>query len=190
MAALVLVPVVIALIFKIISARAADQARKEVWLQRAKYAIGEYTLYLFLAFSYLAYLSLFVQVKYLNSEMLSYVGLALGALFVGTGVLFAVVYARADSYFTEFREKFHAEGWGHRFYLFVMGERLLSPACLVALSSKSYGTVPVIALYVALIIILLLVRPYKGSKKNFRPLANYLIMVIVAGILMGIAIKN
>lgn len=122
--------------------------------------------------------------------MLGYLGLALGALFLGTGVLYAVVYARADSYFTEFREKFHAEGWGRRFYLFVMGERLLSPAFLAMLSSKPLGTAPVMALQAALIVLLLLIRPYKGSKKNFRPLANYAITVIVAGILLVIAFTN
>ena len=122
--------------------------------------------------------------------MLGYLGLALGALFLGTGVLYAVVYARADSYFTEFREKFHAEGWGRRFYLFVMGERLLSPAFLAALSSKPLGTAPVMVLQAALIVLLLLIRPYKGSKKNFRPLANYAITVIVAGILLVIAFTN
>ena len=122
--------------------------------------------------------------------MLGYLGLALGALFLGTGVLYAVVYARADSYFTEFREKFHAEGWGRRFYLFVMGERLLSPAFLAMLSSKPLGTAPVMVLQAALIVLLLLIRPYKGSKKNFRPLANYSIMIVVAGILLGIAYTN
>ena len=122
--------------------------------------------------------------------MLGYLGLALGALFLGTGVLYAVVYARADSYFTEFREKFHAEGWGRRFYLFVMGERLLSPAFLAMLSSKPLGTAPVMVLQAALIVLLLLIRPYKGSKKNFRPLANYAITVIVAGILLVIAFTN
>ena len=122
--------------------------------------------------------------------MLGYLGLALGALFLGTGVLYAVVYARADSYFTEFREKFHAEGWGRRFYLFVMGERLLSPAFLAMLSSKPLGTAPVMVLQAALVVLLLLIRPYKGSKKNFRPLANYAITVIVAGILLVIAFTN
>ena len=190
MAGLILVPLIAALVFKIASAKAADQARMEAWLQRAKYAVGEYALYLFLAFSYLGYLSLFVQVKYLGSGMLDYLGLALGGLFVGTGVLYAVVYARADSYFTEFREKFHAEGWGRRFYLFVMGERLLSPVFLAALSSQPFGTAPVMALQATLIVLLLLVRPYKGSKKNFRPLANHAIAVIIAGILLGIAFTN
>ena len=39
-AGLILVPLIAALVFKIASARAADQARKEAWLQRAKYAAG------------------------------------------------------------------------------------------------------------------------------------------------------
>ena len=68
-----------------------------------------------------------------------------------------------------------------------MIEKILSPAFLVILSSKSYGTAPIIALYVVLMIIVLKVNPYQGKRKNYRPVANYLIMIIIAGILLGIA---
>ena len=71
-----------------------------------------------------------------------------------------------------------------------MIERIISPAFLVILSSKSYGTAPIIAIYLTLIVVLLVVRPYKGARKNYRPFANYLIAVMVSGILLGIAFSN
>ena len=71
-----------------------------------------------------------------------------------------------------------------------MIERIISPAFLVVLSSKAYGTAPIIAIYATLIIIVLKVRPYKGKKSNYRPLTNYLIMVIIAGILLGISVSG
>ena len=98
-----------------------------------------------------------------------------------------VLYVKAESYFIEFKEKFHEEGCGSRFYLLIMIERIIAPGCLVALSSKSYGTAPVIVLYLALAVVLCSTRPYKGSKKNFRPMANYIIMIVIAGILLAIA---
>ena len=42
-------------------------------------------------------------------------------------------------------------------------------------------------LYLALAVVLCSTRPYKGSKKNFRPMANYIIMIVIAGILLAIA---
>ena len=107
MAVLVIIPLIIALIFKIISCKVNDVDKKEIWLQRAKWALGEYALYVFLSFSYLAYLSLFIQVKYLGSDMLSYLGVGVGAIFVVAGVLFMILYAKAETYFIEFTEKFH-----------------------------------------------------------------------------------
>ena len=75
MAIMVAVPAISALVCKIISVRSEANEDKEKWLKRAKLLIGEYTLYLFLCFSYLAYLSLFVQIKYLGSDMLHYMGI-------------------------------------------------------------------------------------------------------------------
>ena len=106
MAALVLVPLLFALVFKIISCK-ADDSKKDLWLQRAKWALGEYTLYIFLSFSYLAYLSLFIQVKYLDSDTLSYIGVGVGVLALATGIFFMVLYMKAETYFIEFKEKFH-----------------------------------------------------------------------------------
>ena len=66
MGALVLIPIIAAIVCRIVASRKEGKVREEC-LQRAKYAIGEFTLYIFMSFSYLAYLSLFIQVKYLNS---------------------------------------------------------------------------------------------------------------------------
>ena len=40
MAVLVFIPLIIALIFKIISCKVNDVDKKEIWLQRAKWALG------------------------------------------------------------------------------------------------------------------------------------------------------
>ena len=62
---------------------------------------------MFLAFSYLAYLALFIQVKYIGSDMMTYIGIAVGAIFITVGVIYMVIYAKAETYFTEFKDKFH-----------------------------------------------------------------------------------
>jgi hypothetical protein len=61
---------------------------------------------------------------------------------------------------------------------------------LAILSSKSYGTAPILVIYAALIILLLIVKPYKGPRKNFRPVANSIIMIMVSGIFLAIAFMN
>ena len=101
-----------------------------------------------------------------------------------------IFYSKAETYFIEFTEKFHSEGCGRRYYILIMIERILSPAFLVVLSSKPYGTAPVIAIYVGLGVVLLSVRPYKGKRKNYRPVANCLIAVMISGILLGIAFSS
>ena len=53
--------------------------------------------------------------------------------------------------------------------------------------SQSYGTVPIMLFYLVLTVIVCKSSPYKGNKKNYRPVANYLIMMVIAGIIMGIA---
>ena len=68
-----------------------------------------------------------------------------------------------------------------------MVERILSPAFLVILSSQAFGTVPIIVIYLALAAILLKTRPYKGTKANYRPLANYSIVFLISLIMLGIA---
>lgn len=67
-----------------------------------------------------------------------------------------------------------------------MAERFLSPACLVVLSSKSYGTAPILIFSIALTVLLAFIKPYKGDRKNYRPIANCLIMTLIAGIFLGI----
>jgi hypothetical protein len=75
MAVLVIIPALIALFCRIAASKASAEEDKIKWMQRAKRAIGEYALYLFLSFSYLSYLSLFIQVKYLGSDIFDYIGL-------------------------------------------------------------------------------------------------------------------
>ena len=69
-----------------------------------------------------------------------------------------------------------------------MTERLISPAFLVVLSSKPYGVAPIIVIFAGLAVLLILVKPYKGCRKNYRPMANYIITIIIAGIFMGIGL--
>jgi peptidoglycan/LPS O-acetylase OafA/YrhL len=71
-----------------------------------------------------------------------------------------------------------------------MTERLVSPAALVILSSKSYGTAPIAAIYAALLVLLLVAKPYKGSFKNLRPIANSIIVILVAIIFLAIAFMD
>ena len=69
------------------------------WQKISLYAAGEYALYFFLYLSYLGYTSLFVQVKYLGQSMLDYAGLGLGILMVILGIVYLVVYVRAEGCF-------------------------------------------------------------------------------------------
>jgi hypothetical protein len=71
-----------------------------------------------------------------------------------------------------------------------MIERLLSPACLVVLSAQSYGTAPILVIFAGLAVLLVLMNPYKGSRKNYRPMANYIITVLIAGIFLGIGFSG
>ena len=71
-----------------------------------------------------------------------------------------------------------------------MVERIVSPAALVILSSKFYGTAPIIAIYTVLLVLLLIVRPYKGARKNFRPVANSIVLILVSSIFFATALMN
>ena len=160
-------------------------------MRRFRLLIGEHSLYLFLSFAYLAYISLFVQIKYLGSSFLDYVGIGEGALFLVAGACLAILYIRSEDFFTEFKDKFRKDlTCSNRFYLFFMAERFVCPAALVVLSSKFYGTVPIIAIYAALLVILFIVRPYNGARKNFRPVANSIVVILVSGIFLVIAFMD
>lgn len=67
-----------------------------------------------------------------------------------------------------------------------MAERLLSPAFLVMLSSKSYALVPIIITYTGLGVLVMAAKPYKEKSKNYRPLANYIIIILICCIFIGI----
>lgn len=65
-----------------------------LWLKRAKLAAGEYALYFFLFFSYLAYLSLLVEFKYhsVTQDMMSFIFIGAGALTIVLGIVYMLVY--------------------------------------------------------------------------------------------------
>lgn len=77
-------------------------------MRRAKWAAGEYLFYLFLSFSYLAYLSFYVQLKYMGGAQLDYIGILEGVFFLLLTVLFIVLYSQPafEDLFTEFKDKF------------------------------------------------------------------------------------
>lgn len=60
----------------------------------------------------------------------------------------------------------------------------------MALSSKAYAPIPIIGVYVGMGVILLVTQPYKGSRNNYRPFANYLITILVAAIFVGIGFSG
>jgi len=51
---------------------------------------------------------------------------------------------------------------------------------------KIYGNAAIIGIYALLGILLVVKKPYKGEKQNYRPFANYLIVVLIQGIYMGV----
>jgi hypothetical protein len=179
-------PLLAALVCRILAATG-----KPEWLVRAQLAIGEYTLYIFLCFSYLAFLALFIQMNFLSSSWLDYAGIGGGVLFAVVGVIYMLVLTQAsDAYFTEFRNRFSKDSYSKRFYLLIMVERIASPCLLVTFVAKTYGNVPVIVLYLFLTIYLLKVGPYLGKGKNCRPLANYVIVMLVSLIYVGTDFKK
>ena len=107
---------ILALVFKII-AKKSSKEKEAFWSQKAKHCIGEFTLYALLSFAYLAFLSLFIEVKYLKSSSLDYVGIALGIMLLSAAMFYLFFYAKADSFYTEFKEKFNTDGFGQRFYV-------------------------------------------------------------------------
>jgi len=52
------------------------------------------------------------------------------------------------------------------------------------LVTKSYSNCALIGLYLFIGAIILLKQPYKGDRKNYRPVANYLIAIAIQGIYM------
>ena len=92
MAVIVLIPAVVAIICRIAASKADKEEDRSKWMRRAKWAIGEYSLYIFLSFSYLAYLSFYIQIKYLTGDIFDYFGLFLGVLFLLVTAAFAVLY--------------------------------------------------------------------------------------------------
>jgi hypothetical protein len=182
--ALCLLPLISWSVCKLVARRVAKEDA-ERWEQRARHCLGEYVLYLFLAFSYLAYLSLFIELRYMSAGTPDYMGLAVGVLVTIAGVVYAVVYCRADSYLLEFRSKFTPDAFGRKFYLFFMAERLLAPAALVMLASQPYSNAVVLAVYLVLLIVILKAQPYVGERKNWRPVANCLIVMVIEGVYLG-----
>lgn len=145
-----------------------------------KLAAGEYTLYLFVFFSYLAYLSLFVDLKYQARTIgtIDYIDFAVASLLCLFGILYCFVYCRGDSCFTEFKDKFEL-GFGQKYYIFPILERIVSPAIMVALSSQFIANASIIAVSAVLGVLILKGQPYKGHRKNYRPFTNYLLVILI-----------
>ena len=55
---------------------------------------------MFLGFSYLAYLSLVIQVNYLEMGMPAYLGLGVGAVLAVLGAVYMAIYWKSASHFT------------------------------------------------------------------------------------------
>jgi hypothetical protein len=62
--------------------------------------IGEFTLYALLSFSYLSFLSLFIQLKYNKSLTLDFIGIAMGVIVVIVALLYLVCYTMANTFYT------------------------------------------------------------------------------------------
>lgn len=56
--------------------------------------------------------------------------------------------------------------------------------------SKSYGNAAIIGLYAAMGTLIVVKQPYKGDKKNYRPVANYLIAILIQLIYLIVGISN
>lgn len=65
-------------------------------------------MYLFLTFSYLSYLSLYVQAKYLSGGIEDYIGIFLGVFFLLLGVFYVILFTMStrEEFFLEFKDKF------------------------------------------------------------------------------------
>jgi hypothetical protein len=93
-----------------------------------------------------------------------------------------VVYAKADSYFEEFKSKFALDRFGQLFYLLPMLERLIVPALLVFMVGFPYLNGVIIVIYLSLFVMVAAKTPYAGERKCWRPLANYSIMIAIQAI--------
>lgn len=111
--------------------------------------------------------------------MLDYIGIAIGVILLCAAVFYLIFYAQADTFFTEFKEKFNTDGFGRRFYIIFILERIIVPGILMTLASLSYGNAPIIVIYGVIAIVIGIKQPYRGDKKNYRPIANCLIVVII-----------
>jgi len=63
---------------------------------------------------------------------------------------------------------------------------MVVPAILVQMVDKTYGNAAVIGIYVLLGVLLLVKKPYKGDRQNYRPFANYLVVVMIQGVYLGV----
>ena len=68
-----------------------------------------------LCFAYLAFLSFFIEIRFIKSAMLDYVGIVVGIILLMASIFYLFFYAQADSFYTEFKTKFSTDGFGKRF---------------------------------------------------------------------------
>ena len=138
-----------------------------------------------LSFAYVANLSLFIEMKYMHSSMLDLIGIGIGVVLLITSAFFLFCYAQADSFYTEFKEKFTSDGFGRRFYVIFILERVIMAAMMVMIAGQSLGNAAVIGIYLILGVVILVKQPYVGERKNYRPIANCLIVIVIEGVFLG-----
>lgn len=122
----------------------------------------------------------------MDSSTSEYLGIGVGALVIAALTFYIIFYSQADSYFTEFKDKFNTDGFSRRFYIFPTIERVISPAILAIAVAKGYGNAPIIGINALLAVLILVKSPYKGDKKNYRPFTNYIINMLIQGIYLGV----
>lgn len=174
MGVFILLPLLFTLIFRLY-ARITKKERTERWIKLCKYTLGEFTLYGLLAFSYLSYLAFFITLAW-GGEMM---GVVAGGVVLLMGIIYMVVYAKAETYFEEFKSKFELDRFGQLFYLIPMLERLIVPALFVFMVGFPYLNGVIIVIYLSLFVVVAAKKPYAGERKCWRPIANYSIVIII-----------
>jgi hypothetical protein len=114
------------------------------------------------------------------------IGLIIGIVLFLFGLIYFAIFNKFDEYFNEFKNKFVVDNFGKKYYNIPMIERILSPALLIFLISMPILNAILIGIYLILIIIVAVKKPYAGDGKCKRPIANSLIMIAIQGIILAV----
>lgn len=185
-AAIILVPLLVALVAFILSKTALKENERVVRV--AKKAVGEYTLMGILFGGYLIAVSFALQVMYgmkNNSDFIGKVSLAECAVLLVMMVGYFAFLLLKPEFFGEFTEEFKKDRVSSKFYNFMLVERILVGSCLVFLLTANIGAVVPLSVFLLTGIFVAVRKPYRENYHSYRAVANMSIATAVEAVYLA-----